>query len=143
MEIWKWVSGVIIEDDNDTSAFQEHSVIRFLWILLPDFSSHISLDFVARFFHLIFLSILLPDLFHLIFLWILLTDFRSPHISLDFVARFVSPHIAQRFHFPARGPAKHVPLKTTFQFFFFPDLTSLSFFKKRSWRSASRECENL
>ena len=104
MENWKWVSGVIIEDDNDTSALQEHSVIRFLWILLPDFSSH---------------------------------------ISLDFVARFVSPHIAQRFHFPARGPAKHVPLKTTFQIFFFPDLTSLSFFKKRSWRSASRECENL
>ena len=44
MEIWKWTSGVIIEDDNDTSAFQEHSVIRFLWILLPDFSSHISLN---------------------------------------------------------------------------------------------------
>ena len=66
MEIWKWVSGVIIEDDNDTSAFQEHSVIRFLWISLPDFSSHISLDFVARFFHLIFYWILLPDLFHLI-----------------------------------------------------------------------------
>ena len=77
MEIWKLVSGVIIEDDNDTSAFLEHSVIRFLWILLPDFSSH---------------------------------------ISLDFVARFVSPHIAQRFHFPARGPAKHVPLKTTINF---------------------------
>ena len=130
MEIWKWVSGVIIEDDNETSAFQEHSVIIFLCILLPDFSSHISLDFVAR--------------------------FVSPHISLDFVDRFsftsylfgfccqiFSPHIAQRFHFPARGPAKHVPLKTTFQFFFFPDLTSSSFFKKRSWRSASRECENL
>ena len=130
MENWKWVSGVIIEDDNDTSAFQEHSVIRFLWILLPDFSSHISLDFVARFIspHI---SLDFVD------------RFVSPHISLAFVARFVSPHIAQRFHFPARGPAKHVPLKTTFQFFFFPDLTSSSFFKKRSWRSASRECENL
>ena len=130
MENWKWVSGVIIEDDNDTSAFQEHSVIRFLWILLPDFSPHIFFDFVARFVspHI---SLDFVD------------RFVSPHISLDFVARFVSPHIAQRFHFPARGPAKHVPLKTTFQFFFFPDLTSSSFFKKRSWRSASRECENL
>ena len=130
MEIWKWVSGVIIEDDNETSAFQEHSVIRFLWILLPDFSPHIFFDFVAR--------------------------FVSPHISLDFVDRFSFTSYFFGFccqicftsycaevPFPRQGTRKACSPKNHYQFFFFPDLTSSSFFKKRSWRSASRECENL